>query len=198
MLITVNIIMCMLLISQPPTVSLLMVLRQRQYFLLINTLSPLHVLESTQEERESGSKSVSSGKKKRKRVKRLKSKMYTTDDGAMGEDVYSILYSICLCLKHPHCVNCCVCETPPNVVNQVRYRCLGTRRVSLSGVVEQCHSPQAYVCNKLRQLCDKTTFNVLKFHSCNDRESMEECSYAVSQISMARTKLLIALEETFH
>ena len=38
-------------------------------------------------ERVSGKERGSSGKK-RKRVRRLKSKMYTTDDGAMGKDVH--------------------------------------------------------------------------------------------------------------
>lgn len=32
-----------------------------------------------------GSEGVATGSRRRKRVKRLKSKMYTTDDGAMGE-----------------------------------------------------------------------------------------------------------------
>ena len=83
-----------------------MVLRQKQYFLLINTLSPLHVLESTREEREGGRGRESSGK--RKRVRRLKSKMYTTDDGAMGEDVYSILYSMFVSKTSTLCKLLCV------------------------------------------------------------------------------------------
>ena len=34
---------------------------------------------------EGGTQGVATGSRRRKRVKRLKSKMYTTDDGAMGE-----------------------------------------------------------------------------------------------------------------
>ena len=45
------------------------------------------------EERVSGRDRGSSGKR-RKRVRRLKSKMYTTDDGAMGENVYIQVLSV--------------------------------------------------------------------------------------------------------